>query len=298
MYKFVKDYRDNEILRASFNRLAEETFGLNFEDWYQAGFWGDDYNPHSIVDCDTGHVVANVSVNRMEFLADGRKQLLIQLGTVMTDKAYCGQGLSRRLMEWVLEEWEGRADGVYLFANDTVLDFYPKFGFCKADEYQYVRPVKDDLCGRRIAGRNRVCARRVALETVSDWQTFAVKVSAYHTQGSFAVNNLGLLMFYATSIFKDCVYYLEELDAYVIAEVDNEALILYDIYAKGKVSPEKIAACFGKETGKQELGFTPEDSAGYDCRIYHEEDTILFVKGAGLEHFTDEKKMFPILSHA
>ena len=29
-----KDYRDEKILRDSFNALAEETFGLNFENWY------------------------------------------------------------------------------------------------------------------------------------------------------------------------------------------------------------------------------------------------------------------------
>ena len=27
----IKNYRDNAALRASFNALAEETFGLNFE---------------------------------------------------------------------------------------------------------------------------------------------------------------------------------------------------------------------------------------------------------------------------
>jgi uncharacterized membrane protein len=30
-----KNYRNNDALRASFNRLAEKTFGLNFENWYQ-----------------------------------------------------------------------------------------------------------------------------------------------------------------------------------------------------------------------------------------------------------------------
>ena len=43
--EFVKDYRDNPGLRASFNALAGEIFGLDFEDWYQNGYWGDSYNP-------------------------------------------------------------------------------------------------------------------------------------------------------------------------------------------------------------------------------------------------------------
>ena len=28
-----KNYRNNDALRASFNRLAEKTFGLKFENW-------------------------------------------------------------------------------------------------------------------------------------------------------------------------------------------------------------------------------------------------------------------------
>lgn len=32
MSEIIKNYRDNESLRQSFNRLAETTFGLNFED--------------------------------------------------------------------------------------------------------------------------------------------------------------------------------------------------------------------------------------------------------------------------
>lgn len=49
MTEIIKNYRDNAVLRYSFNTLAEETFGLDFEAWYQNGFWGDDYNPYSIV---------------------------------------------------------------------------------------------------------------------------------------------------------------------------------------------------------------------------------------------------------
>ena len=59
--QIIKKYRDKEELRKSFNELAKKTFGLNFEDWYQNGFWGDNYNPYSIVM--DGRIVANVSVN-------------------------------------------------------------------------------------------------------------------------------------------------------------------------------------------------------------------------------------------
>ena len=48
MVQILKGYRHDAALRASFNALAEKTFGLNFEGWYQNGFWGDNYNPYSV----------------------------------------------------------------------------------------------------------------------------------------------------------------------------------------------------------------------------------------------------------
>lgn len=51
MFEFKRDYKENEKLRQSFNALAERTFGLNFEDWYQNGYWRENYIPYSMV-CD------------------------------------------------------------------------------------------------------------------------------------------------------------------------------------------------------------------------------------------------------
>lgn len=70
MTEVIKNYRNNNELRHSFNELAGKTFGLNFEDWYQNGFWGDNYNPYSVVK--DGKVVANVSVNKTDMLIDGQ----------------------------------------------------------------------------------------------------------------------------------------------------------------------------------------------------------------------------------
>lgn len=66
MCEIVKNVRNSETLRKSFNELAKETFDLDFEDWYQNGFWRDKYIPYSMVI--NGKVVANVSVNRTDML--------------------------------------------------------------------------------------------------------------------------------------------------------------------------------------------------------------------------------------
>ncbi len=43
----------------------------------------------------------------------------------------------------IMQEYEDRTDGMFLYANDSVLAFYPKFGFYEKAEYQYSRPVQN-----------------------------------------------------------------------------------------------------------------------------------------------------------
>ncbi|MBO6299664.1 MAG: GNAT family N-acetyltransferase, partial [Lachnospiraceae bacterium] len=133
------NYRDNEQLRSSFNALAKKVFGLDFENWYQNGFWKDNYNPYSVVI--DGEVVSNVSVNYCDMNYKGKLIRLMQLGTVMTDPDHRGKGYLRMIMEKIMSEYEEQVDGIYLFANDSVKEFYPKFGFREGREYQYSKEV-------------------------------------------------------------------------------------------------------------------------------------------------------------
>ena len=84
-YKINKYYRDNDILRKSFNELAKDTFCLDFEDWYQNGYWKDNYIPYSVTDND--RVVANASVNIMDFFYLQMTVSLISIQNSASEKA-------------------------------------------------------------------------------------------------------------------------------------------------------------------------------------------------------------------
>ena len=99
-YSIETRIRDNPILRSSFNALAEETFGLSFEAWHQAGYWTDRYLPY--VACAGGRVIANASVNLMDTVWNGNPRRFIQIGTVMTARDARGKMCIR-----------DRATGVY-----------------------------------------------------------------------------------------------------------------------------------------------------------------------------------------
>jgi len=287
-YSFQKNYKDNNILRTSFNELSKQVYKLNFEDWYQNGYWGEDYVPYSIIDKDK--IVANVSVNIMNFNYDGRIKYFIQLGTVMTVDSYRNQGLSRTLMEHILNEYQDQADGFFLFANDSVLDFYPKFGFKKSKEYQYSKIVSNS---------NVIRAFQVPMENKSHWKMLEDAIKSSICNSSFEmINNPGLIMFYVTKFMKDCVYYIKKQDAYAIAEIEGETLLIHNIFAKKIVDLNSIIEEFGSNIKEVIFGFTPMNTEGYILSEVNKKNDTLFVRGNQFDNFENKGKMFPTLSHA
>lgn len=287
MERIVKGYRADDALRRSFDALAQRTFGLTFEDWYQNGFWGDDYVPYSVVV--DGAVAANVSVNRTDFVLDGEKKRFIQLGTVMTDERYRGRGMIRRLMAEVEHDCAGKADGVYLFANDTVLDFYPKFGFCRAAEVRYARALEP--CGA-------ASAVRVPMRDRDSWDRLTAVIRSSAPCGRFSLcGNTGLPLFYVSKFMQDCVYRVAP-ETYAVAELEDGVLHLYAVYAEKQPAPEVVARAFGGAVRRAQLGFTPLDTTGWEAETVREDDTTLFVRGAGFRDFERRGLMFPVLAHA
>ena len=287
MEQIVKGYRADDALRRSFDALAQRTFGLTFEDWYQNGFWGDDYVPYSVVV--DGEVAANVSVNRTDFVLDGEKKRFIQLGTVMTDEQCRGRGMIRRLMAEVERDCAGKADGVYLFANDTVLDFYPKFGFRRAAEIRYARALEP--CGA-------ASAVRVPMRDRDSWDRLTAVIRSSAPCGRFSLcGNTGLPLFYVSKFMQDCVYRVAP-ETYAVAELEDGVLRLYAVYAEKQPAPEAVARAFGGAVRRVQLGFTPLDTTGWEAETVREDDTTLFVRGAGFRDFERRGLMFPVLAHA
>lgn len=128
--EFICDYMRDDAKRHALSALAQRTFGIDFEAWVKDGYFEGDYIPYSLIE--DGRLLSNVSVNRMQFVQNGAARTYIQLGTVMTDAAHRRRGLARRLMERVLRDWEGRCDGIYLFANLARWTFTGSWAFGRA----------------------------------------------------------------------------------------------------------------------------------------------------------------------
>ena len=292
MYKIIKDYKDNKVLRDSFNLLAEKTFGLNFEGWYQTGYWREKYIPYSVVIDD--EVVANVSVNITDILWDGSVKHLIQLGTVMTDERYRNKGLIRKIISEIEKDYNDKTDGMYLFANNEVLNLYPKFGFHKEVEYGY-----SVLKNAQINNSSESEMLQILMNDKDKWSELETAIKNNRYKGQFGmVNNEGLIMFYVTQFMQENVYYCKKLKTYVIAEIEEEEMFIHNIFSEISVALEDVINSFGNEIKKVKLGFVPSDKEKYISDMVNEEDTTLFVKGKIFDGFEDRKIMFPTLAHA
>lgn len=282
--EIIKNYRNNKQLRDSFNALAEATFGLNFENWYQMGYWGDNYNPYSIVM--DGKIVANVSLNRTDMVINGQRKRLYQIGTVMTYPEYRNRGLIRAIMVEIEKDTRD-ADGMYLFGNDEVVEFYPKFGFVPGKEYLYTKPVSQ-------TGENLWKMVPMDKKENRDALKAAMAENTFQT-GCTMVDNPELIFFYAAQFMQENVYYWEEKNTWAIAETEDCNLLLHNVFSASSISLDDVISAFGAEVKTVTLGFAPENAEGFTIEDYHEEDCNFFVKG---EVFGDKKLRIPSLSHA
>lgn len=249
---FVKDYKNNETLRKSFFELAHNTFGLNFENWYQKGFWSERYIPFSLVEGE--RVIANVSVNIVELIISGEKKTAIQIGTVMTHPDYRGRGLSTSLMNKVLEEYKDKYDFMYLFANDTVLNFYPRFGFKAVEEHLFsmdFTPIPSNQKGIRKLNVSLNDDFLLIEKLASSRLPVSQRLGTNYTQGIF--------MYYCLNVFSDDIYYLEDENAIVIYNKENNHIKIFDIISITEVNIQNILAKIAhRDTEKITFHFTPD----------------------------------------
>ena len=174
--------------------------------------------------------------------------------------------------------------------NDSVLEFYPKFGFVRGTEHIYTQTI----------GQDGICTmERVRMDSPVGWIRLrtAMEYSEFET-GCTMLDNPGLIFFYAAQFMQDCVYHDRRLDAWAIAEMADGELTLHNVFAPVGVTLQDVIASFGAQVRRVILGFTPGNPTGFDCAPYHEEDCTFFVRGAAFDDFAQRKLRIPSLSHA
>jgi len=256
IYDFHIGYQKEDLLRHAFNHLVEKNFHFTFESWYQEGYWNDKYIPYTLFDKQTA--IANVSINIMHFEVFAQAKCYIQIGTVMTDDSYRWLGLSRFLMEFVLKQWKGKCDLIYLYANNSVLNMYPKFGFKPISEYTFFKPVfKTD---------KRLIHQKLDMDNSIHREMLYYYAKNTKASGKLSMqDSADLIMFYCTSFLKDSVFYIQALDTIVIATFNNNQALLWDVFSPVElVALDAVITLFNDlNVELVQFGFTPLDISSY-----------------------------------
>jgi GNAT superfamily N-acetyltransferase len=267
--KLVSHYRENEALRKSFIQLAADIFGIDFNSWHEKGYWGDRYIPFSYTH--SGRIMANVSVNELDLIIAGKSHKALQIGTVMTHPEFRNRGLSASLMNHVLEEYQGKYDYIYLFANDSVLDFYPKFGFEQVEEHQYSTKVP--------AGKELPELRKLEIHKDLRQIEKIVHERTPVSQAFATANSSGITMYHILNVFPDDLYYHTEDDAIVIFMRENGVIHLYDVIS---TTPVKIENIF--PPGEIVFHYTPDyNDLNYTSAPFKREGALFVKSRAELE---------------
>lgn len=291
--ELVSNYMRDDTLRHALNELTRKTFFFDFEDWVTGGYFEGDYIPYSLIE--DGKMIANVSANKMTFLQNGVERNYIQIGTVMTDEAYRRQGLARKLIEHVVKQYKDSCDGFYLFANLDALDFYDKCGFARETEYRY--KVKEEFCRSRSKGEYFVPVNTADVQMKQKYMDM-IRHSAANSSME-QINKFGLQMFYTANM--ENVYYAKDIDCFIVAEMEENTLILQSIICENKVALSDILQRVSGQYRQCQLGFVP-DLKDMDMCVAEKYDGSdeyrLFYFGEQLKSIEKEKLCFPELSHA
>ena len=91
-YIFDDRVRDNLAVRTGFDRLAQQTFDISFEEWHKCGWWQENYQPHLLLR--DGKVAANLSVNRIGCQINGVRRRMFPMPTFISAIPRCPEEIS------------------------------------------------------------------------------------------------------------------------------------------------------------------------------------------------------------
>lgn len=289
-YTLYKQYQNQEKLRLEFNRMTQQFWQFDFENYYQSGFWGDYCVIYSLFDGDK--IVSHITVS----LFQHGEQTLMQLGTVMTDENYQKLGLNRFLMERIIVDFKDKVVGTFLFANETVLEYYPKFGLFPVLEFEHFLTKKNTEFTQKYK------KRKLELDNEKDLKVFDDLIETSISNSQFQTKSKGLSFFYCYANpemgFKDAVYFIEELNCGVVAQLEGHVLHIVELFCKNEIKLNDVISAFADLSFEEiVIDFTPKQTIGFQYRNYKEEDLQLFVSPNLKSLFEENQLRINSLSH-
>jgi hypothetical protein len=197
-----------------------------------------------------------------------------QLGAVTTLEAFRRQGLARRLMNWVIDELDEPDQPIILFANNRVLDFYPRLGFRRIPQRRSTTSVFIEPFGTQ--------APRCDLSSAADRSLLAnLCARARPIRGHLAARDYYQILLWHLGSGPATAFWLREFDAVIATTIEGDRLIIHDVIA---VEPFDLSSIIPtlitRPVTELEFLFDPEDwwpTASHSA--FDDSDSALFVRG-------------------
>ncbi len=270
--EIVEILPDNKTLVNEYLNFIQWVFpGAKFLEWWEKGFWTDKYKPFSILE--SGKIISNVTAALMDVIINGQTYTAIQIGAVGTIPEFRNKGLSRVLMEYVLNRYADEADLFFLFANDSVLEFYPKFDFIKIKE-------KIFLLDHHLP-EIRYSARKLNLQHLNDYKLLLDLINKRNEITTiFGAGNYGsITMWHIFNNYKNNLFYLEEEDAIIIkTEKRNEMFIREIIFREPFEMLPALSKIIESDEIKRICFYFPPDKLSYPYDTAAEYKSHLFIR--------------------
>jgi len=243
--KITLNNSNNKEYEALFDDLIQEVFGFSFKPWLKQNLWDERYESYSIIK--DNEMLANLCIYKTDMISGGQKLQAIQLGAVCTRKEERGKGLSKLLMEHVMGLYKNTS--AYLFANESVIDFYPRFGFKQVQVHEPT--IKTKI--------NNDPAKAIKLNPNDPTVKNAIKSRAGNSNIIDCTNTEPIQMFHMLLAYPDDIYMLQNSNALVIAQQNETKLYIADIISSNPVTFEQIKTELPfKDIEKIEFGFCPD----------------------------------------
>ena len=225
------------------NNLMKDIF-MDFQFWYDLNLWDENYESYSIIEND--EMISNICVFKTNIIFDQKDYSALSIGAVATKKEYRGKGLSRILMEHIINKYEGIP--MYLSANDGVVNFYPKFGFERVFE-------KLPVCEVEI--ENDIKKNKLQYDDPKIMNYVYNRVN--YSDKLDCVNTESINIFHLHSGYlKDFIYEIPELETLIIADQKGSTLKLIGVFSLQNINfNELIKLLPFSNVNKIEFGFTP-----------------------------------------
>lgn len=177
-------------------------------------------------------------------------------------------------MNKIIEDYQNKVDFFFLHANETVMEFYPKFGFQHLNENLFISNFD--------CTQNNYSARKLNIDNERDYHILLnLIINRLNMTKVFGAENYGFItMWHVLNLHRDNLYYLEKENAIIIKEEEEDTVYVLDIIFSEPINiMSALPKTIESNSIKKVKYYFPPDILHYKFDEALNVDTGLFILG-------------------